>query len=317
MAHRGGRNRGANTQQYGNRYCKQKGFDKYYWQSDAYNQRLFNYYFNLITQMALSRFKWVGLPKTCDPWFLERTLFFEGVATIAAPAKMPETFFSTKAVIASQPNVYDRPFKWRSYGNDGWSFHVTPKNGVLVWDNTTRMPLAEGVSLYANELVHIQLTKRMNRFHQQIPWILTGPQEKKMDMQNLTKQVSGGELAILATSGIEQVEVKTLNTNVPYIVDQLDEDERQTWDSIYMMLGFDNNPFKAERQTSDEIKAQQTPANAVRNSYLACRREACDDLNAYFGDYFPEPIRCEWNADNESDNFNLMHNAQQLAEAGN
>lgn len=316
MSHRGGRKRGGNPAQFQNRFCERRSFNSRYWQSDAYNERIYNYYFNLITQMALSRFKWVGLPKTCDPWFLEMTLFTEGQASIACPTRMMGTFFTTRAVPVGKNTVYDRPPRWRSTGDNGWNFMCTPRNGVFVFDNTTRMPLAEGVSIYANELTHIQMTKRMNRFHQQIPWILKGPQEKKLDMQNIVKQVAGGELAILTTSGMDSVETDTLKTDVPFIVPELNEDERQVWDSVYMMLGFDNNPFKAERQTSDEIKAQQTPANAVRNAYLSCRREACDDLNAYFGQYFPDEIRCEWNSDNESDNFNLMRNAQQILELG-
>jgi hypothetical protein len=314
MAHRGGRNRSKPN----NCFCKHHGFNKNYWQSDEYNARMYNFYFNLIEQMAMSRFKWIGLPNTCDAWFLERTLFYEGFATIATPKNhaLTGSFFSTRAVTKTPPNVYDRPTQWYSMGNRGWSFEVDPTNGVLVFDNTTRMPLSEGVSLYASELTHIQLTKRMNRFHQQIPWILVGPQEKKYDMQNLVKQVAGGELAILATNGMDSFEPKTLATNVPYIVDKMNEDERQVWDNIYIMLGYDNNPFKAERQTSDEIKAQQSPASGVRMAYLQCRRDACDDLNNYFGKYFPEEVRCVWNDDYESDNWALMNNAKMLLEAG-
>lgn len=314
MAHRGGRNKKG----YNNPCQKKHPFRADYWQSEDYNARMYNYYFNLIEQMALSRFKWVGLPNTCDAWFLERTLFYEGVATIATPKNHPLTgsFFSTRAVTVNPPNVYDRPTRWYSKGNRGWNFECDPTNGVLVWDNSTRMPLAEGVSLYASELTHIQLTKRMNRFHQQIPWILEVPQERKMDATNLIKQVAGGELAILAYDGLSSVESKTLQTGVPYIVDKMNEDERQVWDNIYIMLGYENNPYKAARQTSDEIKAQQSPATGVRMSYLECRREACNDLNNYFGKYLPEEIQCVWNDDFLSDNWRLMNNAKSLLEVG-
>lgn len=144
MGHRGGKNR---TRYKPNNMCK--GFDKNYWQTDAYNARLYNYYRNIIMQLAMNRFRWVNLPKTCDARYLEWTLLTQGVATIAFPKKMRGTFFSTQAVLESPPNIYDMPTKWRSFGNNGWTFNCNASNGVLVYDNCTRMPVIEGIDLYA------------------------------------------------------------------------------------------------------------------------------------------------------------------------
>lgn len=305
MGHRGGKKR---TNPKPNYFVK--GFNKNYWQSDGYNARLYNYYRNIIMQLAMNRFRWVNLPKTCDARFLEWTLLTQGVATIAFPKKMKGTFFSTQAVIQSPPNVYDNPTKWRSYGNNGWTFNCDGTNGVLVFDNCTRMPILEGIDLYATELVHIRKTKQMNRFHQQVPWILTGPQEKRQDMNNILKQVAGGELAIIATDGLSNMEVKVLSTGVPYLGEQLAADEGQVWNRIYTMLGIDNVPFKSERQTEDEVRAQKTPTEFIKMASLSERRKAADKLNNLFGGYLEAPIKVEWNRDNESVNWNFQHNIE-------
>lgn len=305
MSHRGGKNK-----QYRKPDFFNKGFDNNYWQSDAYNTRLYNYYRNIIMQLAMNRFRWVNLPKTCDARFLEWTLLTEGVATIAFPKKMRGTFFSTKAVLTSPPNVYDNPTSWDSFGNQGWRFHVTPANGVLIYDNCTRMPIMEGIDLYATELVHVRQTKKMNRFHQQIPWILTGPQEKRNDMTQIVKQVAGGELAMIASPDLSSMELKVLSTNVPYIGEQLASDESQVWNRIYTMLGVDNMPFKTERQTEDEVQAQKTPVEFIKMASLSERRKAADYLNNIFGGYLEKPIRVEWNRDNESQNWNFQHNIE-------
>ena len=302
MGHRGGKNRSATARTPFNR-----GFSRNYWQTDAYNKRLFNYYVNVIIQLAMNRFRWVNLPKTCDARFLEWTLLTQGVATIAFPRKMRGTFFSTQAVIESTPNVYDMPTKWRSFGNNGWSFECDRHNGVLVYDNCTRVPVLEGIELYATELVHVRVTKNMNRFHQQIPWVLTGPQEKRNDMENIAKQVAGGELATIATDGLSSIEVKALSTGVPFIGEQLASDESQVWNRIYTMLGIDNVPFKSERQTEDEVRAQKTPVEFIKMSSLSERRRAASILNNRFGAYLEAPIKVEWNRDNESSNWNFNH----------
>jgi hypothetical protein len=166
----------------------------------------------------------------------------------------------------------------------------------------------EGIELYADELTNIRIVKRMNRNHQKIPWILKGPQEKRQDMANLYKQVDGGEPAIIASNGIESIDVEALITDVPYLGTELAEDERNVWDRIYTMLGIENNPFKAERQTEDEIRAQKQPTGLILMSSLGERRKAADKLNERFGKYLTKPIQVVLRQDNESENWNFMHN---------
>lgn len=286
-----------------------------FWQSQTYNQRLQLMYRNLIVQMAMSRFKWLNLPPTCDERFLEWTLLYEGVACICYPKSQEGTFYSTRATFDSAPNVYDDYPKWRSTGNGGWNFYASKQTGTLVWDNSTRFPLMASIEVKAQELAHLQLTKEMNRFHQQIPWILKGPANRKQDMINLAKQVAGGEQAILAFDGFEDIEVEALNTTVPFLGEQLSQDEKNTWNTIYMLLGIENATMKRERQTEDEIQAMKSPTELVRLSSLNERRRAADYLNTHFARYLQEPIKVVWREDNESANWNLFHNDRALMQA--
>ena len=66
-----------------------------YFQSSAWNQRTYAMYRNWIYAIALTRFKWVNLPPTCNERYLEWTLLNQGVATIAFPKKQPGVFYST------------------------------------------------------------------------------------------------------------------------------------------------------------------------------------------------------------------------------
>lgn len=167
----------------------------------------------------------------------------------------------------------------------------------------------DGIDIYATELVHVRQTKMMNRFHQQIPWVLTGPQEKLYDMQQLSKQVAGGELAVLTTDDLHGIKTTdVLQTGVPFLGEQLSQDEQQVWNRVYTMLGIENSPFKSERQTEDEVRAQKTPTTLVKMASLEERRRAAAKLNNRFGAYLEEDIKVVWRQDNESENWNLQRN---------
>lgn len=313
MSRRGGKSRSKqNPWNALEEHCGQWG----YWQSGATNQRTYVYYCDIMVKMALSRFRWVNLPPTCDERYLEFTLITQGVATIAFPRKMRGTFFSLQCTQQGRPNMYDRPIRWLALGQNGTKFSCDHSNGVVVYDNTTRYPLMSGIELYANELTHLRITRRMNRLHQQIPFILTGPQEKQQDMTNLFKQVAGGEPAILATDDIQQIQYDALSTGVQFIGEELAVDEQNVWSRIYTMLGVRSTTMKQERQTEDEIRAQESPSELVLESCLMERRKAAKELNDRFGAYLEAPIEVIRRQDNESTNWNTVHNVKSIAELG-
>ena len=287
-----------------------------YWQSAAINQRTYMYYVDVITKMALTRFRWINLPPTCDERYLEFTLVTQGMASIAFPRKMRGTFLSLQCAQQGQPNMYDRPNKWMAIGQNGTKYACSRQTGVVVFDNQTRYPLMNGIQLYANELTHLRITRRMNRLHQQIPFILKGPQEKQQDMVNMYKQVAGGEPAILMADDNQMIQYEALTTGVQFIGEELAVDEQNIWNRIYTMLGIPNTTMKQERQTEDEIKAQESPSELVLESSLMERRNAAHELNDRFGVYLKAPIEVIRRTDNESTNWNYTHNIKSIMEAG-
>ena len=135
-------------------------------QSQQINSQAYLMAYSQMLNIALSRFKWLNLPKTCDPWFLEYNLLYFGYATIAYPHSKPGVFFSTQAVINSNFNVYYKPKRWTSYGINGWNFPVTNSNGVFIYANKARTPLIPTIEFFAHEIEDLYMTRRHNRFHQ-------------------------------------------------------------------------------------------------------------------------------------------------------
>lgn len=287
-----------------------------YWQSSRINRALYACFVTQAENVALSRFKWLGLPPTCDERWLERCLLFEGQATIAFPANMPGTFFSTKCAQSGPLNVYDNPTKWRSVGNDGWSFEVNNANGVVVYDNLNRTPIMNQIDVMCRELVDCFRTKQINRMQQRSPYLIKGPRNKRFDLTQVIKQLFGGEPAVVGYQNMmDDITIEAIDTQVAYLGEQLQEDYENIWNQIYLLLGIRNLPYKSERRIESEVRTQNEPSDFNRLASLMARRQACEQLNRRFGEYLSEPVRVVWNADNESENYDLATNAAKAAEA--
>lgn len=287
-----------------------------YWQSSRINRALYACFVTQAENVALSRFKWLGLPPTCDERWLERCLLFEGQATIAFPANTPGTFFSTKCAQSGPLNVYDNPTQWRSVGNDGWSFEVNNANGVMVYDNLNRTPVMNQIDVMCRELVDCFRTKQINRMQQRSPYLIKGPRNKKFDLTQVIKQLFGGEPAVVGYQNMmDDISIEAINTQVPYLGKELQEDYENIWNQIYLLLGIRNLPYKSERRIESEVRTQNEPSDFNRLTALMARRQACDQLNRRFKEYLKEPVRVVWNADNESENHDLATNVAKAAEA--
>ena len=51
-----------------------------YWESSWLNNRTYQYYYNRLTELAISMFEWQNLPDSVDARFLELSLFATGMA---------------------------------------------------------------------------------------------------------------------------------------------------------------------------------------------------------------------------------------------
>lgn len=290
--------------------------DDIYWASAAYNQRMYQMFREQIINLALSRFKWVGLPKTCDARYLEYTLLFQGVATIAHTKKQPSTYYSTMVAYDSPLNVYDNPTHWLSIGNNGWRFNANTHSGALVWDNMLRIPITNWIDIYSRELVDVWRTKQINRLHQKVPFFIQGDQTKKLDMINIYKQIAGGEPAIIATNGLENMKIDVLKIDAPYLGDELQTEWQNIWNCVYTMLGIDNVPFKAERQVAEEIKSMTMPSSLMALNPLESRRQAIKKLKHIDPSAFVD-TQVVWNEDDDTANYRYDNNVMAQLEHEN
>lgn len=285
--------------------------DEVYWGSLSYNGQLLSVYKNIFYMLAMTRFEWVGLPKTVDPLFLERQLLLGGHATIAQPKKGKQRgfWYSAKCVQTGPLGVYDYPKSWQAYNRDQLRFNVTGKNGVWIYDNVMRFPLCAALDIFARELVDVQKTEQVNRFWQKLPFILVAPDDMDVSATNLLSQVMGGEPAIIANRYVKDMEPYTLGFDVPFLGRELNAAEQNVLNKVYTILGIANLTFKSERMIEDEVHDMGEPSTLMALSALNERRRAAEYLNTRFG----MNVSVVWRTDYQSENFNLLENIEKSA----
>lgn len=301
-------------------YEKMPGSDVYF-QSAAFNVRIYEMYRQWLISLALNRFKWINLPASCDERYLEWCLFFNGMATLAHPHGAEDLVYSMQLVYQGAPNVYDKPTKWDALGNNGFRFSCDDTNAVPVFDNRMRLPVSGHLDMYARRLTTIDRTLDINMLQQRTPYVITGPSEKKADVANVLKQIAGGEPAIVGLSSLtEHIKIEAVNTGVPCLAGEIDAAKRSLWDDIYRFLGIPSVENKTERMITGEVKSQNASSEIMSLDPLNCRREAADAWNrlnystAARADR--KPIEVVWAQDYRSDNFEAENNKLTNMEEG-
>ena len=288
-----------------------------YWQSADYNFRATNKNLDMLLSLAVNRFRWVGLPETCDARFLEKTLHRNGIATLSHRTNDVEPVYTTlQAMPQGEYNMYGLPTRWRAVGYDGLTdYDVTPDNGELCFYSYARVSPWNALEMYARKMAHYERTEDVNLTQQMKPFIGIAPQEKRMELVNLIKQVEGGEPAILGDTGLQNLvdSVKVLDLQVPLITEELARSYQNVFNQALLYLGIPHLAFeKGERMIEDEARANTAPTNIMLLDCLDARREFCEKINRKFG----LNVQVFFNEDIESYNFNYTHNIEQQAQDG-
>lgn len=288
-----------------------------FWESADYNFRSTAKNLDLLLSLAINRFKWVGLPDTCDARFLEKTLHRTGIATLSFKRDEPTRIYTTlNAMPQGEYNMYGLPTKWRAVGYDGLTdYDVDNDNGVLCYYSYARIAPWNALEIYARKMAHYERTEDINLTHQMTPFIGIAPQEKRLELVNLLKQVQGGEPAILGDSGLQKLieNITILNLDVPLITEELARCYQNVLNQALLYLGIPHLAFeKGERMIEDEARANTAPTNIQLLDCLNARREFAEKCNDKFG----LDIHVYFNEDLESYNYNYTHNIEQMAQDG-
>lgn len=256
--------------------------DKRFNESAALNNGTYRFYYDRLTELALSVFEWVNLPPTVDPRFLELSLFTTGQAVFFEDEVLG--YLALKNAGGGPMNVYDVPVRRRAYGNNGYQRPLTEEDSVIIYNNYLRTPDERAVSLFARRLYNLDRAIDVNANAQKTPVLILCDETERLSMLNLYQQFDGNEPFIFGSKGLNPKGLSVLNTGAPLVAPQLYDLKSKIWNEALTYIGISNVTYnKRERLISSEVEREQGGIVASRYSKLAARRQACDQINAMFG----------------------------------
>ncbi|MGN0594484.1 MAG: hypothetical protein ACI4I6_04950 [Hominimerdicola sp.] len=250
------------------------------------NNEIYNYYRDRLISMALSQFEWHKLPDTVDPLYMERSLLFQGTASLLQPTGT-DMWLSLPYVFNGQFDGYGYPTDIKGIDFNGRQ--IDTNNFVVIYDNVNARhggncnSLLPKIDLYARLMWEAHNTFRANLKHQINPYILTGGKNQRLSFLNIMNRMFGYQPFIQVRNEDELNKIKTLNTNVPYIGNELLLTLKTLWAEALSMLGIASGTTKRERQNEMELTLNRQESAISMDSRLLPRIYAANRFNKLTG----------------------------------
>lgn len=253
-----------------------------FWESAKYNNASFMEYYNRLTELSISMFKWTNVPETIDIRFLELILFGDGMSVFFKDEDIG--FLALRCMIGGHLNLYNIPDDRRAYAANGYQMELDESNSVIIFNNKLHTNSVLTVENFARRLWNLDRTIDVNCNAQKTPVLISCDETQKLTLKNVYMQYEGNQPVIYGDKNLNPNSLKVLSTQAPYVADKLYQLKTQIWNEALTYLGISNvNMTKKERLISDEVIRNQGGVIANRNSRLKERQSACEQINRMFG----------------------------------
>ena len=243
---------------------------------------VFHDYYARLKVIAMSMFKWEGLPPTCNARFLEDCLFHYGSAIFVCDEEM--SYLNLKGTPASTLNVYNEPLAYTAYST-GYTKIYNADECVFIRNNYLEKSTDSTIILFAERLAKIQLSIEVNINAQKTPVLIRCDEKTRMSLEAIYNQYEGDRPVIFGMKSLQEKPLETLKTDAPFVADKLREEKRAVWNEALEFLGLNTNPSdkKKERLVVNEVDANNEQIDIQASTMLASRQEACKAINEMFG----------------------------------
>lgn len=237
----------------------------------------FTDYYNRLSLLAVNRYKWVGLPESCNALALEKWLFNYGRACFIYDKDLG--YINLKCTGSDSKNIYEMPIKYNCYSGE-YEKEKELDEIVIVRNNAFEIPANDTISLYAWKLANAERTIDVNLQGQKTPVIILCDEKQRLTMQNLYMKYTGNVPFIFGDKNLDISAVKTLSTNAPFVADKIQQYKRNVWAECMTFLGINNVEHeKKERLTDDEVNSNNVLIDNNAEIGLAWRQAAAEEAN--------------------------------------
>ena len=254
-----------------------------FWISARSNAETFMLYYQWLTELAVSMFRWNNLPDGIDERYLELALYSSGQAVFFYDPDMGQ-YLGLRATIGGGFNPYGIPISRTAIGYNGYTKTLDDKNSVIIYNNFMRRPSMGEMEDFALRIADLMCAVDINARAQKTPVLLSCSDAQKLTLQNVYKEYTGNAPVIYGYKAINGEALSVLKTDAPYVADKLYELKTQIWNEAITRLGISNvNTLKRERLITDEVSHNLGATVSSRYSRLEMRRMAAEQINKMFG----------------------------------
>ena len=168
-------------------------------------------YLERLKRICLSMFEWVNLPSSMNARWLERTLYYNGKASLLKDKNYG--FINTMCSSAGDLNIYGLPTSLGCYGFGYYSQRklYTGLNPlyteaqqrardfyecILVYNNWDPIPTCATIELFALRLYESERSADVNIKGQKYPYVIATDEKQRLFMENLYSQIDGNHPVI-------------------------------------------------------------------------------------------------------------------------
>lgn len=241
---------------------------------------LYHLLFAQYKNVAVSIFKWEGLPDNMRSERIEKQLFEKGHTLFFEDNELG---FLTLPTAKQGLNVYGEPVTFIPYGVNYHGQIRSRDNAVLIKNNELQLSDAPILDYYVKQIVDIELTVAVNRDRIKTPYILEGDEKTLQSMKQFYRQINANEPVLYTQKNFSKEALAVHPTPTEYIGDKMAMQEHEYKNKIYEFLGLNNaNTDKKERLVVDEVNANNEQVVASLNARLRQRQEAVEKINGMY-----------------------------------
>ena len=256
--------------------------NKPFWKSELDNSLSFIHYYERLTELAVSMFEWVNLPKEIDERYLELSLYCYGKIVFFRDEALDE-YVALPCTVNGGFNMYGIPNERIAIGYNGYQHRCNKDDSVIVYNNYLHSQSRLSMENYAKRLSNLERTIDVNANAQKTPILITCDESMKLTMQAVYQKYEGNIPAIFGYKNLHKDDFNVLTTEAPYVADKIYTLKMQIWNEALTELGISNiNVTKKERMITDEVTRNMGGIIASRYTRLEMRRKACEAINEMF-----------------------------------
>ena len=245
------------------------------------NQRTYDYYFQRLTNIALSVFEWKNLPLTVDPRWLELSIFRNGMCLFFEDPVMG--YVAMPCAIGGKLDVYNIPTIRRAYAANGYNAIRDNTNSVIIYHNYLHDVPVWDLEMFATRLADYQRTIDVNVAAQKTAVAILVDDNEVKTWKDAYISWAGNVPMIMGNKAMNPNAMTVLKTDAPFVADSIQEMLVQVWNDAMSYLGVSNvNVTKKERLITDEVQRNMGGVLASRYSPLEMRRDAAKHINEMF-----------------------------------